>query len=99
MLFPVSSMSSTNRVGRPQTTRRVVFPEDGVAEPPSRSDTADVTNTTALLAAIGDAAAAVPMVDQERIAQLRQAITSGTYEPHPRQISRSVVAVETLLYG
>jgi flagellar biosynthesis anti-sigma factor FlgM len=95
MLYPVNSTSSTNPVRR----RRIVFPEDGLARSPSRSDTADVANTTALLAAIVEAAAAVPVVDQERIAQLRQAIALGTFEAHPQQISRSVVELETLLYG
>jgi flagellar biosynthesis anti-sigma factor FlgM len=99
MLDPVSSTSSTNPVRRPQTARRVVFPEDGVAGSPSGGDTADVAKTAALLAAIVEAAVAVPMADQERIAQLRQAIAAGTFEAHPQQISRSVVAVETLLYG
>jgi flagellar biosynthesis anti-sigma factor FlgM len=99
MLYPINRTNSTNPIRRPQTVRRAVFPEDGVAGTPSRSDTADVASTTALLATIVEAAAAVPMVDQERIAQLRQAIASGTIEARPQQISQSVVALEALLYG
>lgn len=63
MLYPINRTSSAIPVRRPLTGRRIMLPEDGVAGPPPRGDTADVTKTVDLLAAIGGAADAVPSVD------------------------------------
>lgn len=100
MLYPINRTSSAiPAVRKPLTGRRIMLPEDGVAGPPPRGDTADVTKTVDLLAAIDGAADAVPSVDQARIAQLQQAIAAGTFEAHSQQILQSVVALETQLYG
>jgi anti-sigma28 factor (negative regulator of flagellin synthesis) len=100
MLYPISSPSSADPVKRPLTSRRVVTEKSVAGSPPGgAADTIDVAKTAALLAAIVDAAAVVPGVDQDRIAQLQQAVASGTFGPHPRQILQSIVEFEAQLFG
>jgi negative regulator of flagellin synthesis FlgM len=60
-------------------------------------DSADVEWAQALLATITQAAAEVPPVDQTRVAELQQAINSGTYQANPQQIAEKIVEIEALL--
>jgi len=39
----------------------------------------------------------VPPVDQTRVAQLQQAINSGTYQVDPQQIAKMIMKIEDLL--
>ena len=70
------------------------------AEPSSSGiavDSADVAWAQALLATITQAAAEVPPVDQTTVAELQQAINSGTYQANPQQIAEKIVEIEALL--
>jgi len=63
----------------------------------TKVDSADVNRAEALLTAITQAANAVPAIDQARIAELRQAINSGTYKADPLLIAQKIVELEALL--
>lgn len=60
-------------------------------------DSADVTRAEALLATILQAGAAIPPVDEARVAELQQAISSGAYEANPQQIAQKIMEIEYLL--
>jgi negative regulator of flagellin synthesis FlgM len=64
------------------------------ADAPASVDTADLTRTESLLSTISTATAGVPTTDRARIAQLQQAINSGTYTVNPQQIADKLVEIE-----
>src|ERR1700680_4442050 len=60
-------------------------------------DSADIAWAEALLATITQAAAAVPPIDQTRVAELRQSISSGNFQPNSHQIAQKIIEIEALL--
>jgi negative regulator of flagellin synthesis FlgM len=85
-----------------------VAPADQPGSPPASApseqpgavipvDTADLTRAEALLNAISLASANVPSVNQSRIAELQQALNSGTYQANPQLIAEKIVEIEGLL--
>ena len=54
-------------------------------------------NAMSQLATITRAANAVPPIDQTRVAELQQAINSGTYQANPQQIAKMLMEIEALL--
>ena len=85
-------VASTEPAGSPPTIART---EQSDASAPV--DSADVAWAEALLTTIAQAAAAVPPIDQTRVAELQQAINSGTYQANPQQIAEKIIEIETLL--
>lgn len=65
--------------------------------PASAADSADVARAEAVLATISTAADGVPTVDEARVAELRDAVQSGTYRADPQQIARKLLQIEGLL--
>jgi negative regulator of flagellin synthesis FlgM len=64
---------------------------------PAAVDSTDVAQAEALLATIASAAKTVPVVDQSRVAELQQAVLSGTYRVDPQQIAQKIFELEQLL--
>lgn len=60
-------------------------------------DTADLGRAEALLSAISQASASVPSVDQSRVAELQQALNSGTYQANLQLIAEKIMEIEGLL--
>jgi len=85
-------VASAEQAGSPPTAVRTE--QSGASTP---VDSADVAWAEALLTTIAQAAAAVPPVDQTRVAELQQAINSGTYQANPQQIAQKIIEIETLL--
>jgi len=74
--------------------------QTGQPQPPAPAvDSANVTQVEALLQTIGTLASNVPSVDQARIAEIRQAIASGTYQVNPQAIAEKMLEIERLLSG
>ena len=63
----------------------------------SSSDLADVAQTEALLRTIIQAASNTPGIDQAKVAELQQAISSGAYQANPQSIAQKIVELEALL--
>jgi negative regulator of flagellin synthesis FlgM len=63
----------------------------------SAADLADIAQTEALLQSIVQAANDSPNVDQAKVAELQQAIGSGTYQVNPQAIAEKLVELENLL--
>jgi negative regulator of flagellin synthesis FlgM len=85
-------VASTGQAGSAQVTVRTE--QSGAA---TQVDSADVARAQALLATIATAADTVPPVNQTRVAELRQAINSGTYQSNPQQIAKMIMEIEDLL--
>jgi negative regulator of flagellin synthesis FlgM len=100
MADPIGSVRGTDPLGAASTVQ--VEPAQSAGSRLQRpagvqSDTADVTSVEALLATITKAANAVPPIDQTRVAELQQAINSGTYQANPQQIAKMLMEIEALL--
>jgi negative regulator of flagellin synthesis FlgM len=67
------------------------------AGPAVSVDSADLGRAQALLTSISQIAAAVPSVDQTRVAQLQEALNSGTYRADPQLIAEKIMEIESLL--
>ncbi len=61
------------------------------------ADVVDVAQTEALLQSITQAANSVPGIDQAKVAELKQAIASGTYQANPQALAQKIVELEALL--
>ena len=60
-------------------------------------DSADLSRAQALLTTISEISAAVPSIDRTRVAELQQAINSGTYQANPQLIAEKIMEIESLL--
>ena len=73
-------------------------PDGSAPQPaPGPVDSADVARAEMLLATISTAAQSVPAIDRSRVAELRGAILSGTYQVNPQQIAQKITEIEQLL--
>jgi negative regulator of flagellin synthesis FlgM len=60
-------------------------------------DSADLSRAEAVLTTISQASAAVPSIDRTRVAQLQQALNSGSYQANPQLIAEKIMEIEALL--
>jgi flagellar biosynthesis anti-sigma factor FlgM len=67
------------------------------AAPSSGADLADVAQTETLLKTIVDAANNTPGIDQTKVTELQNAISSGSYQANPQSIAQKIVELENLL--
>jgi flagellar biosynthesis anti-sigma factor FlgM len=61
------------------------------------ADLADVGQTEALLQSIIQVASTTPGIDQNKVADLQQAISSGAYQANPQSIAQKIVELEAQL--
>ncbi|MCV6605881.1 MAG: flagellar biosynthesis anti-sigma factor FlgM [Porticoccaceae bacterium] len=66
---------------------------DSASAAPS-SDTVTVTNQAARLQELEQSLANTPVVDSARVAELREAIASGSYQPDPQRIADKLSQLE-----
>jgi negative regulator of flagellin synthesis FlgM len=85
-------VASAGQPGLPATTASPLPPETAAAV-----DTADLTRSENLLSTISGASAAIPPIDRTRVAELQQALNSGTYAPDPQLIAEKIIEIESLL--
>ena len=100
MADPIGSVRGTDPLGAASTVQGEPAQSAGSRLQRTagvQSDTADVTSVEALLATITKAANAVPPIDQARVAELQQAINSGTYQANPQQTAKMLMEIEELL--
>jgi negative regulator of flagellin synthesis FlgM len=97
---PIRGVNPTQGPGVASTGPAATAPAPGgstQSAAPVPVDSADVARAEALLATISSAAADVPAIDQSRVAELRNAILSGTYQINPQQIAQKLIDIERLL--
>jgi flagellar biosynthesis anti-sigma factor FlgM len=88
--IPTGAVRATSTAANPQTVAPATPSPPGV-------DSADVAVTVALLKSIAEMASNIPALDKARVADLQQAISSGTLEANPQQIAKSLAELEALL--
>jgi negative regulator of flagellin synthesis FlgM len=97
---PIQGVNATDALGVASTGQTGTTQAAASTTPSpasTQSDSADVARVEALLATITSAANTVPPVDQTRVAELQQAINSGTFQANPQQIAKVIMEIEQLL--
>ncbi|MDM3871027.1 flagellar biosynthesis anti-sigma factor FlgM [Porticoccus sp. W117] len=64
------------------------------ADAPAAGDTVTVTDQAARLQELEQSLANTPVVDSARVAELREAIASGSYQPDPQRIADKLSQLE-----
>lgn len=98
---PINGVSTANPI-TPAAGEAGAANATGAAAPQtsvsgSGADLVDVAQTEALLQSIVQAAGNVPGIDQSKVAELKQAIASGSYQSNPQAIAQKIVELEALL--
>jgi flagellar biosynthesis anti-sigma factor FlgM len=101
---PIQGMNITNPVTPATSSGQTVAPASTgtpsatqSAGPPAAVDLADVAQTEALLQSIIQAANNTPGIDQTKVAELQQAIASGSYQTNSQSIAQKIAELEVML--
>jgi negative regulator of flagellin synthesis FlgM len=93
---PASTPASTAATGSAQAADVASLPNSSSVAG-SGADLADVGQTEALLQSIVQAASTTPGIDQNKVSELQQAISAGTYQVDPQSIAQKIVELENQL--
>lgn len=98
---PINSVSTTDPItpaaGEAAAAGSAGAASTQIQQSAPEVDLVDVAQTEALLQSITQAASAVPGIDQSKVAELKQALASGTYQANPQALAQKMVELETLL--
>ena len=89
------NLSDVASTGQPKAVPPAATNAPGAAV--ASVDSADLSRAEAVLTTISQASAAVPSSDRTRVAQLQQALNSGTYKANPQLIAEKIMEIEALL--
>jgi len=89
--------TATAQTGSTQSADAANVANASVSAGSAGADLADVAQTEALLQTIIQAASNIPGVDQSKVAELQQAISSGAYQVNPQSIAQKIVELEAQL--
>ncbi len=92
--LPTSSLkgpeeASQVRVGRGEPSR-----DQQKAGSSAGQDTVILTDTAARMRSLENTVASMPVVDSQRVAEIRQAIQEGSYEINPERIAAKMLDME-----
>jgi len=101
MSIDINGISSSARVHSPadeslvkQQAQQATSTETGKS---STADTVSISDNAAQLGKMGNASDAVPVVDMQRVEQVKQAINNGNYEVDPKKIADKMMQFESIL--
>ncbi len=63
----------------------------------STVDTVSISNNAAQLGKMGNISDAAPVIDMQRVEQVKQAINNGSYEVDPKKIADKMMQFENIL--
>lgn len=63
----------------------------------SPDDPVTLTDLGTRLQKLTEAVASLPVVDQQRVAELRQAVESGSYQVDSKEVAKKLTEIESLL--
>lgn len=63
----------------------------------STADTVSISDNAAQLGKMGNVSDATPVVDMQRVEQVKQAINNGSYEVDPKKIADKLMQFESIL--
>ncbi len=92
--LPTSSLknpedTSQVRVGRGEPSRSQQSTGSTAGQ-----DTVSLTDTAARMRSLENTVATMPVVDSQRVAEIKQAIMDGTYEINPERIAEKMLDME-----
>ena len=93
-IAPTTAPTTTGATGSTQSTDNVANTAGASTPAPAATDLADVAQTETLLQNIVQAASNTPGIDQSKVAELQQAIASGSYQVNPDSIAQKLVELE-----
>jgi len=98
----INNMGSVSTLITPhaQTTSPVASQpgeQSSTAVPTQSSDTLNITSSARLLQDLESRARELPVVDTERVDQLRQALDNGTHAANPDKITQKLLQFESYL--
>ncbi len=85
----VPEENSQVRVGRGEPNRN----QEQTGSSAGR-DTISLTDTASRMRSLENTVAAMPVVDSQRVAEIKQAIQEGTYEINPERIAEKMLDME-----
>jgi flagellar biosynthesis anti-sigma factor FlgM len=88
----VAGIASTGGPGSSPAAQSKVQPRTVAAV-----DTADLSRAQAVLTTIAQSSATVSSVNRLQVAQLQEALNSGTYQANPQLIAEKIMEIESLL--
>ena len=91
---PITPATTTGTTGAAQSTDTAAAAANTAPAATPAADLADVGQTEALLQTILQAASSAPGIDQNKVDELRQAISSGSYQANPQSIAQKLVELE-----
>ncbi len=84
-----SEESSQIRTGRGEPSRSQQRTGSSAGQ-----DTISLTDTAARMRSLENTVASMPVVDSQRVAEIKQAIVEGTYEINPERIAEKMLDME-----
>lgn len=96
---PITPTTTTGQTGSAQSADATNAADAANTQASSAraADLADVGQTEALLQSIIQVASNTPGIDQNKVAELQQAIASGAYQANPQSIAQKMVELEAQL--
>ncbi len=102
MSIDINGISSSARVHSPpdeslatkQVQQQPANTETGKS---STADTVSISDNAAQLGKMGNVSDAAPVVDMQRVEEVKQAINNGSYEVDPKKIADKMMQFESIL--
>jgi len=85
--------------GRSAPVERVASDAPKVERTQPTNDSVTLTNSARTLQKLEAAVAAAPVVDEMRVAEIKDAVQKGTYEVNPERVAAKIVAASRELPG
>ena len=88
------------RVSASTAVRKTTDSAAGKAGSGAASETdVHITSTAKSLASLEQAILDIPAIDQDRVDEVQQRLSSGKYEAHPHRVADGLLRLETVLSG
>jgi|SRR5579883_2942978 negative regulator of flagellin synthesis FlgM len=97
MSDPIRGVTAAIPLGSTQPGQNAPNPPATAEAGTPTVDSADVTRAETLLNHISQVANTIPAADSVRIAELKAAVQSGTYQADPKLIAEKILQIESLL--
>jgi negative regulator of flagellin synthesis FlgM len=101
MSIDINGISSPKVHGSPDDTQLKQTAEQPTVKPESgkssSSDTVSLSDNAVQLGKLDSSIVATPVVDVQRVEQVKQAISNGTYEIDPAKVADKLMQFESIL--
>jgi len=92
--LPTTAFKGNEEASRVKAGRGEPSPDQQATGSSAGSDTVSLTNTAARMRSLENTVASMPVVDSQRVAEIKQAITEGRYQINPERIAEKMLDME-----